>query len=244
MQVPIAVRGLYNFRDAGGHRAADGLVVARGRLYRSDTPSKLRGESREQFRQLGVRTVIDLRHECEVDMFGRVPGDDGLSYHNISVEHRPYDQAGLSASVEPARYLADRYAELTTDGTAEIRQVLELIAAPGAAPVMIHCAAGKDRTGVLTALVLALLGVADGDIVADYARTGQATAALIAEWHRQNPGRALSWPAFGTAPAGAMALFLAGLAAAHGSVRGYAASQLGAGDDLVEALRRQFLRAR
>jgi protein-tyrosine phosphatase len=238
---PIAFASLHNFRDVGGYAAADGQVVRRGRLYRSDSLAKLRGKDWERFLAFGVRSVIDLRHRHEIDACGRVPASDGLRYHHFSVEHRPYDQAGLSAAVEPARFLADRYGELTTDGVAELRQALQVIATDDSAPLVIHCASGKDRTGVLTALVLALLGVADDDIIADYALTGLATVALIAEWQADNDGRTPAWPAFGQAPAGAMRLFLADLTAAHGSARGYLASRLGVGDELVAALRRQLL---
>jgi protein-tyrosine phosphatase len=237
----IAFERLYNFRDAGGYRTGDGRSVRYARLYRSDSLGKLSARDWDQFRSLGVRMVIDLRHRHEVEARGRIPDSDGIRYHNISIEHRPYDQAALSPAIEPARFLADRYAELTEDGGAEIRQVLELLAADGGAPVVIHCAAGKDRTGVLTALILALLGVADDDIVADYARTGLVTDRLIAEWRAHNGGEMPSWPAFGQAPAGAMRLFLAGLTTGYGSVLDAASARLGVGDSLVEALRNQFL---
>lgn len=237
----IAFARLYNFRDAGGYRTGDGRCVRWGRLYRSDSLSKLSGQDWDRFLALGVRTVIDLRHPYEVDAHGRVPASGGLRYHNISVEHRPYDQAALGPDVEPAQFLADRYAELALDGVAEFRRALDVIAADGNAPVVIHCAAGKDRTGVLTALLLALLGVAADDIVADYALTALVTDRLIAEWRAGNQARTPRWPAFGQAPARAMQLFLADLAGAHGSVLGYAAGQLGVDDGLVRALRTQFL---
>jgi protein-tyrosine phosphatase len=237
--IPIA--SLHNFRDVGGYRTGDGSVMRWGRLYRSDSLGKLHGADWEQFLALGVRTVIDLRHSYEADARGRVPRYDGLVYHNISVEHRPYDQAGLSPAVEPARFLADRYAELAMDGAVELRRALGVIAAEGSAPVVIHCASGKDRTGVLTALILSLLGVGRADIIADYALTGLATDRLIAEWLADNDGLAPRWPAFGQAPPGAMQQFLGGLDAAYGSVPGYVASQLGVGDDLVKALRMQLL---
>jgi protein-tyrosine phosphatase len=237
----IAFDRLYNFRDAGGYRTGDGRTVRCGRLYRSDSLGKLSGPDWEPFRALAVRTVLDLRHRNEVEARGRIPDCDGIRYHNISVEHRPYDQAALGPDVEPGRFLADRYAELALDGTAEIRLALELLAAAGGAPVVIHCAAGKDRTGVLTALVLALLGVADDDLVADYALTGLVTDRLIAEWRADNGAKTLQWPAFGQAPAAAMRLFLAGLTAEYGGVLGYAATRLGVDDRLVGDLRAQFL---
>jgi len=115
------------------------------------------------------------------------------------------------------------------------------MAAEGSVPVVVHCAAGKDRTGVLTAIVLAVLGVGDDDIVADYALTGEVTAEIIAEWERDHPGQTPGWPGFGQAPAAAMRMFLAKMTSRYGSLAGYAASELGADPALVAALRRQFL---
>ena len=119
-----------------------------------------------------------------------------------------------------------------------------MVAADGAAPVVVHCAAGKDRTGLLTALTLGLVGVGDDDIVADYALSERATDRFVAFWRDRNggPDRPDLWPGYGRAPARAMRLFLDELAAAHGSLRSYARNLLGADDALVAALRRQLLR--
>ncbi|GAA3515880.1 hypothetical protein GCM10023075_78370 [Streptosporangium album] len=239
----IAFERLHNFRDLGGYRTEDGRTVRWGRLYRSDSLSKLRGEDWSRFLDLGVRTVIDLRYPWEIAAKGRVPHDDGLAYHNLSIEHRPYDQAGLSSDIETARFLADRYAEVALDGVGELRQALEVIASDDSAPLVIHCASGKDRTGMLAALVLSLLGVDEDTVIADFALTGLATDRLIADWHAVNPGRTLTWPGYGQAPAEIMRLFLADLAIDHGSVRDYAVTQLGVDDELIVALRGHLLSA-
>jgi protein-tyrosine phosphatase len=166
----IQFEHLHNFRDLGGYRTQDGRTVGWGRVYRSDSLAKLRGADWDRFLDLGVRTVIDLRYPWEIAAKGRVPEDDALAYLNLSVEHRPYDQAEIDPEVDPWRYLADRYAEVALDGAEELRRALEVIAC-GDGPVVFHCASGKDRTGLLAALVLALVGVAEDDIVADFALT-------------------------------------------------------------------------
>ena len=173
----IAFERLYNFRDLGGYPTADGRQVRWGLLYRSDSLGKLAGNDLDQFAAIGIRTVIDLRHSWEIDKRGRVPEAAELEYHNYSIEHRPYDQSKLSDVVDPVTFLADRYAEVASDGRAEIGQTLRVIAAAGSAPLVVHCASGKDRTGIIAALVLSLLGVAEDDIVADFALTGLATRA-------------------------------------------------------------------
>lgn len=233
---------LHNFRDIGGYATGDGRTVHWGRLYRSDSLSKLQGADWDRFVDLGVRTVIDLRYPWEIAAKGRVPDLGGLTYHNLSIEHRTYDQAGLDPSVEPARFLADRYAEVALDGVKELRQALEVIAL-GDAPVVIHCASGKDRTGLLAALVLSLVDVAEDDIIADFALTGLATDRLIADYSADVRNPPLRWPAYAQAPADVMRLFLADLAAEYGSVREYAVDRLGVDDGLITALRTRLTRA-
>ncbi len=236
----IAFDGLHNFRDLGGYRAAGGRSVQWGRLYRSDSLGKLEGRGRDDFLALGVRTVIDLRYPWEIERSGRVPQHEGLAYHNLSIEHRPYDQAGLGPEVEPARFLADKYTEVAHDGVEEIRRALDVIA-EDTGPLVFHCQSGKDRTGLLAMLVLALLGVHEDDIVADFALTELATDRLVADWHANYPDLTLRWPAYGRAPAEVMRFFLADLTTRYGSVHGYATEQLGVDDELVAALRGELL---
>jgi len=232
---------LHNFRDVGGYPTQDGRTVRWGRLYRSDSLSKLQGDDWERFLSLGVRTVIDLRYPWEIEARGRVPASDDVAYYNVSIEHRPYDQAALDPGVAPARYLADRYAEVVLDGVEELRRVLAVIADGETAPVVVHCASGKDRTGIVAALVLALLGVSEVDIVADFALTGLATERLVAAWRADNPDRTLRWPGYAQAPAELMSLFLGDLATRYGSVRGYVTDRLGVGDELIGAMRANLL---
>lgn len=240
MRRHIDFEHLHNFRDLGGYRTSDGRMLRWGRLYRSDSLAKLRGADWDLFLTLGVRTVIDLRYPWEIEAKGRVPEAAGLAYVNLSVEHRPYDQAEIDPGLDPWRYLADRYAEVALDGADELRQALEVIAS-GDAPQVFHCASGKDRTGLLAALVLALLGVEEDVIAADFALTELATDRLIADWKAGHPDRPLNWPGYGRAPEEIMRLFLADLTTTHGSVRDYAVKQLGVDDSLIDRLRTQLL---
>ncbi|MEU0937025.1 tyrosine-protein phosphatase [Embleya sp. NPDC005971] len=232
---------LHNFRDMGGYRTADGRTVRWGALYRSDSLGKLEGADWETFLAIGVRTVIDLRYPQEIAYRGRVPAHESLTYHNLSIEHRPYNQPDLAEDVLPGPYLAARFAEVAEDGVREIREALAVIAAAESAPVVFHCASGKDRTGLIAALVLALLGVPDEDIVADFALTELATARLLADWQAEHDGATPRWPAFGRAPAEVMELFLADLAKTYGSLHTYVTDRLGFTEAEIEALREALL---
>ncbi|MGP3959936.1 tyrosine-protein phosphatase [Nonomuraea sp. 3N208] len=236
----IEFSNLCNFRDVGGYATNDGRTVQWQRLYRADSLGWLAGDDLQAFRALRVRTVIDLRHPFEVEKAGRVPETEGQSYHNLPIEGRRWDTTPYREVIDVARYLADRYLEVTEDGVENLRTALETIAKSDNAPVVIHCAAGKDRTGVLAALVLSLAGVDEDDIVADYALTGLATERFIADWRKRRPDAPL-WPGFGLAPAETMRLFLADLASRHGSVEAYVTQVLQVSHAAISDLREHLL---
>jgi protein tyrosine/serine phosphatase len=140
-----------------------------------------------------------------------------------------------------ARYLANRYLDLTEEGPAGLAAALAVIADSGNAPLVVHCVAGKDRTGVVAALTLSLLGVADADIAADYALTQQSAAAFTAWLRATRPAAARTPPPYYVqTPPEAMLLFLTELRERYGSVEGYVTAA-GLARDRVAALRRHLL---
>ncbi|MFE9443375.1 GNAT family N-acetyltransferase [Streptomyces sp. NPDC006602] len=234
---------LHNFRDLGGYRIPHGLRIRPGRLYRADSLGKLSPGTPDwdRFLSLGIRTVIDLRHPWEIEAQGRIPSHPSFTYHNLSIEHRSYNQAVQTPDVDPGPYLVERYMEVAEDGTKEIRRALELIAEADA-PLVFHCASGKDRTGQLAALVLALLGVPETVITEDFSLTELATPALLADWKARNDGRSPAWPGFGRAPASVMRLFLASMKSRHGSFEAYVTQALGMdAQALSDTLRKTLL---
>jgi protein-tyrosine phosphatase len=217
----IEFSNLCNFRDVGGYAAEDGRTLQWQRLYRADSLGWLAGDDLTAFRALRVRTVIDLRHPAEVEKAGRVPEAEGQRYHNLPIEGRRWNTTPYREELGVGRYLANRYLEVSEDGVENLRTALETIANADNAPVVIHCAAGKDRTGILTALVLA-------------------TERFIADWRRRHPDTPM-WPGFGLAPAEAMRLFLTDLSHRHGSIETYVTQVLQVSPATIGDLRDHLL---
>jgi protein-tyrosine phosphatase len=163
----IALEGCRNFRDLGGYPAAGGRRVRWRRLFRSDALQRLAAADVRRLRdELGLGLVVDLRSSAELAAEGRGPLQDaGIPFHHVPL----YDgETRARSDAPPAIDLADRYFLLAEIARERIAQVVALLAA-SPAPAVYHCAAGKDRTGVVSAVLLGALGVADELIVADYA---------------------------------------------------------------------------
>jgi protein tyrosine/serine phosphatase len=215
---------VFNFRDVGGYRGAGGRTVRWGQLYRSDSLHALTDADREAFEALGIRTVLDLRRPAEVERDGRVPDWDGVRWHHLYLRHREWTSSPYERGTDLARYLADRYRDMAEEGGSGLAEAMGVLADAAAAPVVVHCVAGKDRTGVVCALTLSLLGVPDEDIAADYALSSPNLQRHLALLLAENPGH-FNPDAFPLdTPAEAMRLFLVELRAEHGSIERYATS--------------------
>ncbi|MGK5738796.1 tyrosine-protein phosphatase [Micromonospora sp. URMC 103] len=230
----------FNFRDVGGYAGHDGRTVRHRRLYRSDSLHRIDDSDREAFAALGVRTVIDLRRPYEIERDGRVPHFDGLTWHNIHPEHAEWDETPYRSGSDLARYLADRYADLAQTGTAGLAEAVGLIADSANAPVVVHCHAGKDRTGIVCGLTLAVLGVSDDDIAADYALSSAASERFHAWLAASTAETEEPPPPFLASPAETMRLFLAELREGYGSAEGYL-RHAGVTDAQLAALRDHLL---
>ena len=177
MQRLIVLDGCLNFRDLGGYPTADGRRLRWRHLFRSDALHRLSAADVVHLRDtLGIRDVIDLRSTAEVETDGRGP----LATPEIRFHHVPlYDgNTSTRAARAEAYTLADRYFLLAEFAKEPIARVITTLA-DVASPAVYHCAAGKDRTGVISAILLALLGVRDEIIVADYAATQDNIEAII-----------------------------------------------------------------
>ncbi len=168
----IPVEGGQNFRDIGGYRTADGRHVRWGLIYRSAALSTLTDQGGRQLDALGIRTVYDLRSTGEraaaPTRWTGSPPARILSQDYIS-DRGPFRKAfegGIDAA-KARSAMKDIYPRIVESQTPQFREVFaELLGQPK--PMVYHCTAGKDRTGVMTALILIALGVPRETILADY----------------------------------------------------------------------------
>jgi hypothetical protein len=231
---------VFNFRDVGGLAGMDDRTVRWRRLFRSDSLHGLCADDQEAFSELGIRTVLDLRRPYEVERDGRVPPWDGIVWRHIHPDHREWSETPFAEGADLPRYLADRYLDLAEEGRAELVEAIDVIADADAAPLVVHCVAGKDRTGVVCALTLSLLGVSDEDIAADYALSTVGHERYFAWLRKESPDGAAPSPRWYQSPAEAMLLFLPELRARHGSAYDYLTGA-GLAPRRVDALRAHLL---
>jgi hypothetical protein len=166
----VDVDGCNNFRDLGGYPTANGASLRWRALFRADGLHHLTERGVATVRdELGIREIVDLRSSGEIDLDGRGP----LAAEEVRFHHLPLFDGEISP--EQRRQsddisLGDRYAMMLRFASGPIARVIETLARVDA-PAVFHCAAGKDRTGVLSAVILGALDVRDEVIVADYAAT-------------------------------------------------------------------------
>lgn len=176
-----------NFRDLGGYPAAGGRRTRWRTLFRADGLTRLSESDRRTVRSLGVRLVIDLRTDVEVETRGRFSADgDSVAYHHLPLT----DTLPGSEDVpewDDSAYVARRYASYLEGGATSLAAALDLLAEPENLPAVFHCSVGKDRTGVLAAVVLGLLGVPDEVIVEDYALSAAAMVRVLEGLRREFP---------------------------------------------------------
>lgn len=156
----IELPGLMNLRDVGGYPAGGGVLRWRA-LLRSDGLHRLDAGDAAVLAGIGLRTIVDLRTPAETQIAPSML--DGLA---ARLAHVPVLTGDLSA-LDPE--LESIYRHLIAECGAAIAAAVSELCAPAALPALVHCSAGKDRTGIVVALVLAALGVPDEVIAADYA---------------------------------------------------------------------------
>jgi protein-tyrosine phosphatase len=228
----IDLAGAHNVRDLGGLRAGAGATRPNVLLRADAVDGLTAADVAELVETRGLAHVVDLRSGHERLERGRGPlGATPVRYTELEVigpddlaRRAESRAAAFAAGLPPAQILGDGYVELLDLGGAAFSDAFRRIAEPGGTPALVHCAIGKDRTGVLVALLLDAAGVDHDEIVADYARSGERMAPIIERWMTNNPSSTMSEQiaAFtAMAPAETMAQVLEHLATRWGGAAGF-----------------------
>jgi protein-tyrosine phosphatase len=170
--------GASNFRDLGGYRTVDKRVVRNGMVFRSGALHALTDADHDRLRALGVRVAVDLRPPEEQAAEPTNPPFLRIVPVPLLRGERTSDRSALANG---EGYLRDRYTEIVLDRASDIGTIFGWLARQDGLPAVIHCAAGKDRTGVVSALLLLALGVEEPTVLDDYELTSEYAAASRVE---------------------------------------------------------------
>jgi protein-tyrosine phosphatase len=248
----LPLEGTQNFRDLGGYPAGAGRRVRWGAVFRSDSLASLSDADLGYLERLGLTLVCDFRGDAEVEEEpNRLAGRAGFEYWrqplgDASVqpaEWRRRFESGDFGEID-ASWLTRSYRGMIDSCAPEIGAVFRRLAGADGIPAVLHCTAGKDRTGVTAALLLLLLGVPREWVIEDYALTGRYTEGRIRAAERYfrergiDPSRVSAL--MGSEPA-TLAAALDHLDAAHGGAERWAHEQAGLTDAELAALRSALL---
>ncbi len=190
----IPFEGCVNFRDLGGYPTRDGRTVKWRKLFRSDALNELTpGDVDRALGDLGLGTMLDLRNRDEAsrDGTGALP-ENGLEYHHFPLleergEPPPMNGADIAERLSATyQWIIHNSGELLAEAVTVISRSPRFSRGPGSAAVF-HCSAGKDRTGIIAALVLGVLGVEHEIVMADYLLTNDVAVDIFRRIRRMQP---------------------------------------------------------
>lgn len=213
----------HNIRDLGGYVRSTGGMTRWNRILRGEALHHLRDESVSQLEDNGLALVIDLRgpHETAITPHPFID-HPRVAYRNIVL----FDALAPIVMAENPFDMARRYCDALDGCGPQLAEVLRAIVAAPQGIVLFHCTAGKDRTGIIAALVLLACGVDRLDVAADYALTAQATGLIgqLRERAINAGGRPDHIDRVLASDAGTMMVMLDHLDGAHGGIEAYLAA--------------------
>jgi protein-tyrosine phosphatase len=184
----LAAKGMYNVRDIGGYAAGEGRQVRRGIFYRAGELYKLSGEAKALLESKNIKTVVDFRSKEETE---NAPDDlvsTVLHTHKLHID--PGNMTTLShadTDVSAEGSMGKLYDILATEARPQYREFFRILSDPENTPLLFHCSAGKDRTGLAAALLLSALGVDRETIFADYMLSAEYLKDKFAEYYALFP---------------------------------------------------------
>jgi protein-tyrosine phosphatase len=170
----LPLEGLINARDLGGYPTKDGKMTRYGAAVRCEAPQSITDEDMKALKAYGIKTVVDLRGGEELERHpNRLDGAKSIEYHCCPA----FDESVAIASKGKSPFkedfdMADKYMEMVDKRKDWVHKVMTIIAASEGG-VLFNCAMGKDRTGIIAALLLGHAGAFEADIIADYSVSDQ-----------------------------------------------------------------------
>jgi protein tyrosine/serine phosphatase len=235
----LRLAGADNVRDLGGLPAGDGRRTRSGRIFRGELlPSLVEDDVEILIREVGLRSVVDLRSRGEVR---HEPGR--WLEHDVAWINCPFRLGKLAPVPGPGADYVAAYFGFLEGGPRAVLLAVETLMEPAGHPALFHCAAGKDRTGVLSALLLDVLGVPHEVIAEDYAFTSMALTQVLERLQEIEPYRASlagSVAADHEPHAATMTAFLHELDRRHGGSEAWLVAN-GLAPSLVERFREAML---
>ncbi len=238
----IPVDGAYNIRDLGGYPTKNGGQTRWRTLFRADGISNLPTSSKDVLIDEGVKTVVDLRGTRELREEPNAFLDThGVAYrsHNVAGDGAVSSWGDRPIPDDSSVRLSMLYTAILDKRGEALRDTLKSLAEPNALPALFHCTAGKDRTGVLSALILGIAGVPDETIIEDYVLSARFLYGTpVVPTSDLDAGPPLSFEAYQLkwAPAGAMQATLGHIENSYGGVVEYA-RRIGVSDSEIAAIK-------
>lgn len=241
----VKLEAVHNFRDLGGYPTSGGRATKWQMLFRADGLYRLTPQDAQHVIDLGVRTVIDLRTTNEVTSRGTFPAHEfPVNFHHLPIIDATWNETETPEIEDTVEFLVWAYREMIEKASPKFADAINLLGSQDVFPAVFHCAAGKDRTGLLAAFILSLLGVSDEIICADYGKTADGMRRLIAWAKVHQPQLADSYanmPArFAASDPEAMAVILADLQSKHTTVENFV-REIGVSQKTIESLRNSLL---
>jgi len=250
------IDGVPNFREIGGYqaKASSPSTVRKGRVFRSGELTYIKPSGAKALQRLGIRKVFDLRADVEIKDFNAGPVDlksVGIDVERIGIPEWPEaEELGKMLDYfneKPVEAFTEMYSKILKEFAKPFATVFRYLNEHPSEGCLVHCTAGKDRTGVFSAVLLKLLGVSDSDIARDYSLTTaglQPFIPILAARFKDKPVFKEHWEGsikMGTSEPESILAFLQELHKNYGSPEEYLVNEAGLTEDEIGGVKSSLL---
>ncbi|MDD8048673.1 MAG: tyrosine-protein phosphatase [Thomasclavelia sp.] len=233
----LKIDGMTNIRDLGGYETKEGFYTKSHKFVRSTNPSNISDESKAKLYDYGIRTVVDLRSEFEMENQPHgLNNYDDIEYYHINILEQT-DMNVVPDNIKEYSDLSGFYIFAIEANKSRIKEVFEIFASHLEGCIMFNCSAGKDRTGIIAALLLDLAGCHEYDIVKDYSESYENNLPIISKLEQMIGEEQQKY--LGSSP-DIMMKFLDYITETYGSAKAYLLS-IGLDEEKIEDIKDNFI---